>query len=184
MKTGNNLQNKTVGNCRVFSKFHKIFVTWLVTLFDLEALGIQKLTKLNFLGGHLKWKCKRSSLRSQCWMRPFLRFSNTVSLRFMINYPSQRRCGQSPSNPIDVVSRKPQLPLNSLHFELILHPALLPFHYIHTVLAAFAEAEKRIQEQLCRLSYCTSGEWASFLKPLLIETCCPAELQMIIPFNR
>ena len=95
-------------------------------------------------------------------MRPFLRFSNPVSLRFMINYPSQRRCGQSPSNPIDVVSRKPQLPLNSLHFELILHPALLPFHYIHTVLAAFAEAEKRIQEQLCRLSYCTSGEWASF----------------------
>ena len=51
MKTGINLQNKTVGNCRVFSKFHKIFVTCLVTLYDLEALGFQKLTKLNFLGG-------------------------------------------------------------------------------------------------------------------------------------
>ena len=70
-------------------------------------------------------------------------------------------CDQSPSKAIDVFAGKPKLLFNGLHFMLTLHSALLPFHYIHAVLAASAEAEKRIQEQLCRLSYCTSGECAS-----------------------
>ena len=38
-----------------------------------QALVFQKLKKMNFCP-----KCKRSSLRSQCWMRLFLWFSNTV----------------------------------------------------------------------------------------------------------
>ena len=77
---------------------------------------------------------------------------------------------------------------------LTLHSALLPFHYIHAVLAASAEAEKRIQEQLCRLSYCTSGECASLnrkpvrskwlyfspFKPILLSLCICLSFQICV----
>ena len=36
-------------------------------------------------------KCKRSSLRSQCWMRLFLRFSNTVRLLHYLSFKSFSR---------------------------------------------------------------------------------------------
>ena len=39
---------------------------------------LSKMSHLNFLIVSY-WKCNRSSLRSQCWMRLFLWFSNTVS---------------------------------------------------------------------------------------------------------
>ena len=64
-----------------FWNFPPIFVllkvTYLATLFDSKIQVFQKLF------WHFKWifghsKCKRSSLRSQCWMRLFLWFSNTV----------------------------------------------------------------------------------------------------------
>ena len=44
-----------------------------------QALGFQKLAKMDHF---VHSKCKRSSLRSQCWMRLFLWFSNTVSSIF------------------------------------------------------------------------------------------------------
>ena len=57
-------------------------LTCLVTLFDRKVSGFQKLAKLNhflaFLMNFCPLKWKRSSLRSQCWMRLFLWFSNTV----------------------------------------------------------------------------------------------------------
>ena len=47
--------------------------------------GFQKVAKIHhfwhFWLTFLHLKCKRSSLRSQCWMRLFLRFSNIVMLR-------------------------------------------------------------------------------------------------------
>ena len=48
----------------------------------LQKSGFQKLVKIDHFW-HFQWtfvhsKCKRSSLRSQCWMRLFLWFSNTV----------------------------------------------------------------------------------------------------------
>ena len=47
-----------------------------------QASGFQKLAKIDifwhFLLTFVHSKCKRSSLRSQCWMRLFLWFSNTV----------------------------------------------------------------------------------------------------------
>ena len=53
-----------------------------VTLFDRKIQVFKKSPKLTFFW-HFLWtfvhsKCKRSSLRSQCWMRLFLWFSNTV----------------------------------------------------------------------------------------------------------
>ena len=47
-----------------------------------QASGFQKLAKMDHFG-YFWWtfdhlKCKHSSLRSQCWMRLFLWFSNTV----------------------------------------------------------------------------------------------------------
>ena len=45
-----------------------------------QASGFQKLTKIDDLWHLLHSKCKCSSLRSQCWMRLFLWFSNTVVL--------------------------------------------------------------------------------------------------------
>ena len=49
-----------------------------------QASGFQKLAKMDHFG-YFWWtfvylKCKHSSLRSQCWMRLFLWFSNTVKL--------------------------------------------------------------------------------------------------------
>ena len=58
-------------------------MTCLVTLFDRKFQVFKKLVILAiFL--HFQWtfvhsKCKRSSLRSQFWMRLFLWFSNTVN---------------------------------------------------------------------------------------------------------
>ena len=47
-----------------------------------QASGFQKLAKMDYLwhfhSTFVLLKCKRSSLRSQCWMRLFLWFSNTV----------------------------------------------------------------------------------------------------------
>ena len=54
-----------------------------------QPLGFQKLAKWDQIW-HFQWtfvhsKCKRSSLRSQCWMRLFLRFSNTIRHFFHIS---------------------------------------------------------------------------------------------------
>ena len=47
-----------------------------------QAPSFQKLAKIDHFGHFwltfVHSKCKRSSFRSQCWMRPFLWFSNTV----------------------------------------------------------------------------------------------------------
>ena len=48
-----------------------------------QASGFQKIAKLTIFG---HWKFKRSSLPSQCWMRLFLWFSNTVSASITISY--------------------------------------------------------------------------------------------------
>ena len=53
-----------------------------------QASGFQKLAKMDhfwhFELTFVHSKCKRSSLRSQCWMRLFLWISNTVPLREQI----------------------------------------------------------------------------------------------------
>ena len=52
-----------------------------------QASGFQKLAKMDHFGHfpltfvHSKWK--RSSLRSQCWMRLFLWFSNTLGMAYI-----------------------------------------------------------------------------------------------------
>ena len=51
-----------------------------------QASDFQKLAKIDDFG-HFYWtfvnsKCKRSSLRSQCWVRLFLWFSNTLFVAF------------------------------------------------------------------------------------------------------
>ena len=65
-----------------FWHFPPIFVllklTCLVTLFDRKIQVFKNSPKWTIFG---IFKCKRSSLRSQCWMRLFLWFSNTVSFR-------------------------------------------------------------------------------------------------------
>ena len=56
----------------------------LVTLFDRKLQSFKKRQIDHFWPFWLTFvhsKCKRSSLRSQCWRRLFLRFSNTVLLR-------------------------------------------------------------------------------------------------------
>ena len=64
----------------------------------LQALGFQKLAKLDnfwhFWLTFVHWKCKRSSLRSQYWMRLFLWFSNNGSLQ-----PALRTFMESPVWP-------------------------------------------------------------------------------------
>ena len=71
--------------CRIWSfefwHFPQIFVLSGNTVWP-QALGFQKLVKMDHFW-HFWWtfvhsKCKRSSLRSQCWMRLFLWFSNTL----------------------------------------------------------------------------------------------------------
>ena len=49
-----------------------------------QTSGFQKVVKIDYFW-HFPWtfgqsKCKRSSLRSQCWIRLFMWFSNTVYL--------------------------------------------------------------------------------------------------------
>ena len=61
-----------------------------------QATGFQKLAKMdNFWLFELTFVhsiCKRSSLRSQCWMRLFLWFSNTVALpSFLLLYKPPAR---------------------------------------------------------------------------------------------
>ena len=74
--------------CRIwifeFWHFPPIFVllklTCLVTLFDRKLQFFKNSPNWLFLA-FLNSKCKRSSLRSQCWMRLFLWFSNTMRAR-------------------------------------------------------------------------------------------------------
>ena len=58
--------------------------TCLVTLFDRKIQVYQKIGEIarlwHFILTFVLSKCKRSSLHSQCWMRLFLWFSNTVKL--------------------------------------------------------------------------------------------------------
>ena len=79
-------QFSTVSSYHDFWHFPPIFVllklTCLVTLFDRKLQVFKKLAKMDhfwhFFLTFVHSKCKRSSLRSQCWMRLFLWFSNTV----------------------------------------------------------------------------------------------------------
>ena len=81
---------KNYSKCHIwvfqFWHFPPIFVflklTCLVTLID-RKLKVFKNSPKWTIFGIFEWtfvhsKCKRSSLRSQCWMRLFLWFSNTV----------------------------------------------------------------------------------------------------------
>ena len=71
-----------------FWHFPSIFcllkMTCLVKLFDRKLKFFQQFAKMNhfwhFWLTFVHSKCKRSSLRSQCWMRLFLWFSNTVNV--------------------------------------------------------------------------------------------------------
>ena len=63
-----------------FSGFLVSEMTCLVTLFD-RKLHVFKIDHFwHFWWTFVHPKCKLSSLRSQCWMRLFLWFSNTVKL--------------------------------------------------------------------------------------------------------
>ena len=58
-----------------------------------QLSGFQKLAKMNYFW-HFSWtfvhsKCIRSSLRSQCWMRLFLWFSNTARSQSRISKGEQ-----------------------------------------------------------------------------------------------
>ena len=67
-----------------FWHFPSIFVifkvTCLVTLFDRKLQIFKNSPKWSIFGTFVHSKCKRSLLRSQCWMRLFLWFSNTVRM--------------------------------------------------------------------------------------------------------
>ena len=69
------------------SHFPPIFVllklTCLVTLFDCKLQVFKNSPKWTIFG--IFNLCKRNSLRSQCWMRLFLWFSNTVPRRSILN---------------------------------------------------------------------------------------------------
>ena len=54
------------------------FPTNLVPLFDCNLWVFENSPKLTYQSTFVYSKCKLSSLRSQCWMRLFWRFSNTV----------------------------------------------------------------------------------------------------------
>ena len=58
-----------------------------------QASVFQKPTKMDifwrFWWTFVHWKCKRSSLRSQCWMRLFLWFSNTVRQHLLCMHKKQ-----------------------------------------------------------------------------------------------
>ena len=55
-----------------------------------QASDFQKLAKLAIFGilklSFVHSKCNHSSLRSQCWMRPFLWFSNTVRVIWLLSF--------------------------------------------------------------------------------------------------
>ena len=62
-------------NLGIFRQFlFTLKLTCLVTLFDHKLWSFFGIFNMNFF----TLKCKRSSLRSQCWMRLFLWFWNTV----------------------------------------------------------------------------------------------------------
>ena len=61
----------------------EIDLSCLVTLFDCKHKVFKTCQNWPFLAFFMTFcplKCKRSSLRSQCWMRLFLWFSNTVMM--------------------------------------------------------------------------------------------------------
>ena len=76
-----------------------------------QASGFQKLAKMDhfrhFWLTFVHSKCKRSSLRSQCWMRLFLWFSNTMLLFLLgsTNGQHSRRTSHvnNPGDPVHTV---------------------------------------------------------------------------------
>ena len=95
-----------------------------------QVSGLQKSPKLTIFGIFNELlstqKCKRSSLRSQCWMRHFLWFSNTVYLILHFKHISRDRktfwmtmpLGKFSSFVLDVLSVTQVSPPFLCHFPV------------------------------------------------------------------
>ena len=105
-------------------------VTCLVTLLRSASFIFSKTRQMDhfwhFLFTFVHSKCKRSSLRSQCWMRLFLWFSNTLHCKNPCTCYKKTNSGYSTTFQVKLIECR-RISLQRLIFLVTFFPAFLAF---------------------------------------------------------